>query len=169
MAEALRATTTRRSARPRQNACAAAAILRDRKNDFLKAFNTWPSPWSRCWTAPHGLVSQITQPLQQSAGSGNSARRSAFTRNAVGLPSSSLVGRRGVAPLLLERVKALLVRLETNFSLRATDNIGRKLSKKELPDAPLAGAKNLADQQWPGAAGRHRHADREKTWTPSST
>ncbi len=40
--------------------------------------------------------------------------------------------------MLLQRIKVLLGRLEANFGLKATDNIGRKLSKKALPNLPLA-------------------------------
>jgi superfamily I DNA/RNA helicase len=45
----------------------------------------------------------------------------------------------------LERIKVLLARLETNFGLKATVNIGRKLSKTALPNLPLASADDLAD------------------------
>lgn len=130
---------------------AAAAILRDRKNDFLKAFqHVAVAVVALLDSPPHGLVSQITQPSSNPQDRELRKEVWAFTRNAVyGLPSSSLVADAEWHRLLLERVKALLVRLETNFSLKATDNIGRKLSKKELPDAPLAGAKNLADSNGP--------------------
>lgn len=46
--------------------------------------------------------------------------------------------------LLLARIKVLLASLESKFGLKPTDNIGRKLSKKALPSAPLASAEDLA-------------------------
>lgn len=131
---------------------AAAAILRDRRKDFLKAFqHVAVAVVALLDGPPHGLVSQITQPSSYPQDRELRKVVWAFTRDAVfGLPSSSLVADAEWLPLLLERMKALLVRLEKNFGLRATDNIGRKLSKRELPSVPLSGAKDLADSN--GAA-----------------
>jgi superfamily I DNA/RNA helicase len=68
------------------------------------------------------------------------------TRDAVsGLPSSSLVADSHWHPLLLTRIKVLLAQVETKFHLKSTDNIGRKLSKRALPNVPLASVEDLAD------------------------
>ncbi|HEM7880101.1 TPA: UvrD-helicase domain-containing protein [Burkholderia contaminans] len=127
-------------------AFAAAAVLRDRREDFLKAFQRVAvAVVALLDNAPHGLVNQITQP------SGDAADRElrkaiwAFTRDAgTGLPSSSLVADTQWHSLLVARIKVLLARLESKFGLKPTENIGRKLSKKALPSAPLASAEDLA-------------------------
>jgi hypothetical protein len=125
-------------------AFAAAAVLRDRRKDFLKAFQR-VAVVALLDNAPHGLLSQITQPSSDAAG--RELRRAiwAFMRDAsTGLPSSSLADTQWHA-LLLARIKVLLSSLESTFGLNPTDNIGRKLSKKALPSAPLASAEDLAD------------------------
>ena len=126
---------------------AAAAVLRDRRKDFLKAFQRVAiAVVALLDSPPHGLVSQITQP--SSDPQDRELRRAvwAFTRNAAsGLPSSSLVADAQWHPLLLERIKVLLAWLETNFGLKTTDNVGRKLSRKALLNVPLASAEDLAD------------------------
>ncbi|MEN9902833.1 MAG: hypothetical protein RL651_1497 [Pseudomonadota bacterium] len=126
---------------------AAAAVLRDRRRDFLKAFQrVTVALVALLDNAPHSLVNQITQ------SSSNPIDRElrkviwSFTRDAdFGLPSSALVADMQWHSLLLDRVKALLVRLEAKFGLKQTDNIGRKLSKRALPNTPLASAEDLAD------------------------
>lgn len=128
-------------------AFAAAAVLRDRRREFLKAFQRVAvAIVALLDNAPHGLASQITQP------SSNPDHRElrkaiwAFTRcEFAGLPSSALVADVQWHPLLLARVKVLLADLEEQFGLKQTENIGRKLSKKALPNAPLASANDLAD------------------------
>ncbi|WP_321936268.1 ATP-dependent helicase [Paraburkholderia sp. J8-2] len=128
-------------------AFAAAALLRDRRKDFLKAFQRVAvAVVALLDNAPHGLASQITQPSSDAADRELRKAIWAFTRNpATGLPSSSLVADTQWHALLLGRVKVLLASLESKFDLKPTDNIGRKLSKKALPNAPLASAEDLAD------------------------
>lgn len=127
-------------------AFAAAAVLRDRRKDFLKAFQRVAvAVVALLDNAPHALVGQITQP--SSDGAERELRKAiwVFTRDAAtGLPSSSLVADAQWHPLLLSRIKVLLAVLESKFGLKPTDNIGRKLSKKALPNAPLASAEDLA-------------------------
>lgn len=126
---------------------AAAAVLRDRRKDFLKAFQRVAvAVVALLDSPPDGLVSQITQ--HSSDPQDRELRKEvwAFTRDAVsGLPSSSLVADTQWHPLLLARIKVLLGRVETNFGLKMTHNIGRKLSKKALPNVPLASVEDLAD------------------------
>lgn len=128
-------------------AFAAAAVLRDRRKDFLKAFQRVAvAVVALLDNAPHGLVSQITQPSSDAAA--RELRRAiwAFTRDAAtGLPSSSLIADTQWHSLLLSRIKVLLASLKSKFGLTPIDNIGRKLSKKALPSAPLASAEDLAD------------------------
>jgi len=127
-------------------AFAAAAVLRDQRKDFQKAFQRVAvAVVALLHNAPHPLTSQITQPSSDAA---NRALRKliwAFTRDAAtGLPSSSLVADTQWHSLLLARLKVLLASLESRFGLKPTDNIGRKLSKKALPNAPLASVEDLA-------------------------
>lgn len=128
-------------------ALAAAAVLRDRRKDFLKAFERVAvAVVALLDSPPHGLVSQITQPSSYPQVRELRKEVWAFTRDATsGLPSSSLVADAQWHPLLLARIKVLLARLETNFGLKTTDNIGRKLSKKALPSVPLASAEDLVN------------------------
>lgn len=127
-------------------AFAAAAVLRDRRKDFLNAFQRVATAVVALLSnAPHGLVSQIAQP------SGDPVYREirkviwAFTRDATtGLPSSELVADTEWHSLLLARIKILLTSLEKSFGLKRTNNVGHKLSKKSLPNAPLACTEDLA-------------------------
>lgn len=128
-------------------AFAAAAILRDRKKDFRKAFQRVAiAVVSLLEKPPEGVMSQITQP--SSDATGKELRRViwAFTRDMdIGLPSSSLVADTEWLPLLLTRVRVLLANLESRFGLKPSDGIGRKLTKKALPNNPLVGNQDLAD------------------------
>lgn len=128
-------------------AFAAAAVLRDRRRDFLKAFQRVAVALVALLdNAPNGLVSQITQPSSNPVDQELRKAIWAFTRDAVtGLPSSALVADAQWHSLLLDRVKVLLASLEAKFGLKQTDNIGRKLSKRELPNTPLASPEDLAD------------------------
>jgi superfamily I DNA/RNA helicase len=128
-------------------AFAAAAVLRDRRKEFLKAFQRVAvAVVALLDNAPHGLVSQITQPLSDPVDRELRKTIWAFTRDAdIGLPSSSLVADTHWHPLLLARVKVLLAILEARFGLKPTDNIGRKLAKTALPNSPLSKSEDLAD------------------------
>lgn len=129
----------------------AAAVLRDRRKDFLKAFQLVTTALVALLdNVPEDLANQITQP------SSNSFVRElrkviwAFTRDAItGLPSSALVADVQWHSLLLARVKALLANLEAKFGLKQTDNIGRRLSKKGLPNIPLASTEDLTHSDVP--------------------
>jgi len=128
-------------------AFAAAAVLRDRRKDFLTVFQrVVVAVVALLDEAPHGLVSQITQPSSDPVDRALRKTVWAFARDAAtGLPSSSLVADTHWHPQLLARVKALLAILETKFGLKSTDNIGRKLAKTALPNSPLASPEDLAD------------------------
>lgn len=128
-------------------AFAAAAVLRDRRRDFLKAFQRVAvAVVALLDNAPHGLVSQITQPSNDPVDRELRKAIWAFTRDpATGLPSSSLVADTQWHAQLVSRIKTLLSSLETRFGLKQVANLGNKLAKKALPNAPLASAEDLAD------------------------
>jgi superfamily I DNA/RNA helicase len=125
---------------------AQAAIFRDRHGDFLRAFKQVTT----CIVGllsnpPQGLVTRITQSAHHSAD--RSLRRLiwAFTRNsASGLPSAALIADTHWHPQLLARTKALLAVLAKNHGLATADNLGNKLAKKNLPNAPLVTVIDLA-------------------------
>jgi hypothetical protein len=128
-------------------AFAAAAVLRDQRKDFLKAFQQVAiAVVALLNNAPEGLVSQITQPSSDPVNRELRKIIWAFTRDAAtGLPPSSLIADTDWHPQFLVRIKVLLVVLEKNFGLKSIDNIGRKLAKTALPNSPLASAENLAE------------------------
>lgn len=126
---------------------AAAAVLRDRRKDYLRAFQRVViAVVALLDSPPHGLVSQLTQASSYPQGRELRKELWAFTRDAsVGLPSSSLVADTHWHPLLLARIKILLTVIETKFGLKATNNIGQKLSRRALQNAPLASFDEQAD------------------------
>jgi len=126
---------------------AAAAVLRDRRKDFLRAFQRVAvAVVALLDNAPHGLVSQITQPSNKPDDRKLRQAIWAFTRNpATGLPSSSLVCDKEWHAQLLARIKVLLTDLENDFGFTQVANLGNKISKKALPSTPLISAKDLAD------------------------
>lgn len=128
-------------------AFAAAAVLRDTRKDYLKAFQRVAvAVVGLLDNPPHGLVSQITQPSSNSADRELRKAIWAFTRDAAtGLPSSSLVADTQWHAQLLVRIKALLASLDSKFGLKQAASLGNKLAKKALPNEPLASAEDLAD------------------------
>lgn len=128
---------------------ASAAVLRDRRKDFLRAFQRVAvAVIALLDNAPHGLVSQITQPSDKPDDRRLRKVIWAFTRNsATGLPSSSLVGDKEWHAQLLSRIKILLSNLEKDFGFKQVGNLGNKISKKKLPSTPLISAKDLADDE----------------------
>lgn len=126
---------------------AAAAVLRDRREDFMKAFQRVAvSVVALLDSPPPALVSQVTQPSNNVDIRELRKEIWAFARDADrGLPSASLVADTQWHPLLLARVKVLLARLEAKFGLKMADNIGRKLSKTALPNVPLVSVEDMAD------------------------
>lgn len=128
-------------------AFAAAAVLRDRRKDFLKAFQRVAFAVVELLdNAPPGLVSQITQPSSSPVDRELRKAIWAFTRDsATGLPSSSLVADSQWHSQLLSHIKTLLINLETKFGLKQVTNLGNKLSKKALLNMPLASEEDLAD------------------------
>ena len=128
---------------------ALAAILRDKRQDYLNAFRTVTA----CIVGlmanpPSGLVAMITQPARYPEARLLRREIWGFTRNLdTGLPSASLTADVQWHPLLLARVRALLAVLQQKFGLATADNLGNKLAKKALPNAPLMTDVDLAAAQ----------------------
>lgn len=128
---------------------ALAALLRDKQQDYLSAFKLVAG----CITSlladpPHALVTQMTQSGRYPET--RSLRRLvwSFTRDAnSGLPSSGLLADTQWHPQLLTRVKALLATLEKDHALKPADNLGNKLAKRDLPNAPLMAVDDLGANQ----------------------
>lgn len=116
-----------------------AAILRDRRQDYLRAFKLVATcVVGLLANPPQGLVTMITQPARYP--DVRCLRRMIwnFTRNQEnGLPNASLKADTEWHPRLLVNSKALLGQLEKNFGLVTGANLGNKLAKKQLPNAPL--------------------------------
>jgi superfamily I DNA/RNA helicase len=125
---------------------AAAAILRDKRQDYLNAFKTVASCVAGLLAdPPQGLVAMITQPARYPEARPLRREIWSFTRNPdTGLPSASLTADTNWHPLLLARTKALLASLQDKFDLATADNLGNKLAKKGLPNAPLMVGGDLA-------------------------
>ncbi len=125
---------------------AAAAILRDKRQDYLNAFKTVASCVAGLLAdPPQGLVAMITQPARYPEAILLRREIWSFTRNPdTGLPSASLRADTSWHPLLLTRTRALLASLQDKFDLATADNLGNKLAKKGLPNAPLMVGRDLA-------------------------
>jgi superfamily I DNA/RNA helicase len=127
-------------------ALAQAAILRDRHQDYLGAFKLVASGIvGLLANPPQGLVARITQPARYP--DDRMLRRLvwAFTRNPdSGLPAATLTGDTQWHPLLLERTRIFLAHIAQNHGLASTNNLGNKLAKRGLPNAPLITAADLA-------------------------
>lgn len=132
---------------------AAAAVLRDQKNDFQNAFQRVAIGVAALLDKPpHGLVSCITQPgtSQAQFPRAHALRREIwiFTRDPkAGLPPAFLTADEQWHSQLVVNVRILLNKLQTEFGLAPTANIGLKLKKTGLPNAALLNAKDLADDK----------------------
>ena len=68
-----------------------------------------------------------------------------FARDASsGLPSGTLIADKEWHPLLVKRVRELLVELEAKYALKPAANIGNKLAKKALLSKPIIEMPDLA-------------------------
>ncbi len=125
---------------------AQAAIARDKKQDYAEAFKRVVICIAGLLVdLPKGWVATVTQPARYPEVQPLRRLIWRFTRNPdTGLPSASLQADTQWHPLLLTRVKALLSTLKNDHGLKPVDNIGMKLAKTKLPDAPLAAAADLA-------------------------
>lgn len=129
---------------------AQAAILRDKRQDYLGAFKSVATCIvSLLANPPQDLVAMITQPARYP--NARPLRRLiwGFTRDSnTGLPAATLIADTQWHPQLLSRTKALLLILNETFGLATADNLGNKLAKKGLPSTPLVSGGDLAASQY---------------------
>jgi superfamily I DNA/RNA helicase len=124
---------------------AQAAILRDNKRDYLGAYKQA----AVCIVGlladpPQGLVARITQPTRYSDDRPLRRLVWAFTRNPEsGLPAATLPGDTHWHAQLLERTRVLLAAIEWNHGLASAHNLGNKLARRGLTNAPLVAAGEL--------------------------
>jgi hypothetical protein len=130
---------------------ALAAILRDKRRDYLGAFKSVAAGIVGLLDdPPQGLVSRITQPARYPEMRPLRRLIWRFTRNPdTGLPAAGLTADTQWHPLLLARTKALLAVVDQDFGLKVADNLGNKLAKKALPSAPLMTGGDLAAEKDP--------------------
>lgn len=128
---------------------ALAGIKRDKQQDYLGAFKLVAGCITNLLAdPPHGLVTQLTQPDRYPEARPLRRLVWSFTRDVnTGLPSSVLLVDTQWHPQLLARVKSLLATIEKEYGLKPADNLGNKLAKKGLPNAPLIAADNLGTNQ----------------------
>lgn len=123
-----------------------AAILRDKNGDFVEAFNIVAG----CAVAllakpPDRLIAHITQPHRFPDSAPLRQLIWQFTRDPeMGLPSATRAASTDWHPLMLARMKELISKLAAAVGTTPADNLGQKLSKKELPETPLVAAADLA-------------------------
>ena len=128
---------------------AQAAVLRDKRRDYLGAFKTVAG----CITGllqkqSDGWLANLIQPARHPEMRPIRREIWTFTRDPdLGLPASSLVADTQWHPLLVPRVKALLDRLQKQFGLLPGDNVGNRLKKTKLLNRPLQPATDLATEQ----------------------
>lgn len=130
---------------------ARAAILRDRKRDYLGAFKLVADcTIGLLADPPQGLVARLIQPARCPDNRSLHRLVWAFTRNAdSGLPDSTMTANTRWHPLLLEGMRALLAMIERDQGLASAGNLGSKLSKRDWPNAPLVAAADLAANDQP--------------------
>jgi len=122
-----------------------ATICRDKLKQYDEAFRHTCAGLIGVLADEHGNLSNII-----ARGTVSDAQRLkrliwTFARDAeTGLPAGALVADTEWHPLLISRVKALLPRLETDFSLKPADNLGNKLAKKALLNKPIIQLPDLA-------------------------
>lgn len=118
---------------------AQASILRGGKRDFFGAHKLVAA----CVVGlladpPNGLTTRLTQPGRYPEDRSLHRLIWAFTRNPdSGLPEATLPGSTHWHPQLVERTRALLAEIERDQGLSVADNLGKKLAKRGLTDAPL--------------------------------
>ncbi|MCG5260856.1 UvrD-helicase domain-containing protein [Cupriavidus gilardii] len=124
---------------------AQAAILRDLRKDFLGAYKQAAACIvSLLADPPQGLVARITQPARNSEDRPLHRLVWAFTRDPdLGLPATTLPADTHWHPQLSERIRALLATIEQHHGLASTNNLGNKLARRGLTNAPLVAAANL--------------------------
>lgn len=125
---------------------AQAAILRDRNKDYRGAFQLVVAGiMGLLVDPPHGLAARIARQARSS--DDRALRRTvwAFTRNPEsGLPAATLTANTQWHALMLERTRALLATIAQLHGLASIGNLGNKLARTGLPNAPMVAAADLA-------------------------
>lgn len=127
---------------------AQAAILRDHKRDFPGAYMlTITCIIGLLADPPQELFARLTQPTRYPDERPLRRLFWAFARNPdSGIPSANLPADTQWHPQLLKRTRALLASIERNHELVGVDNLGNKMAKRRLTNAPLIAAIDLAAQ-----------------------
>jgi len=128
---------------------AQAAILRDKRKDYLGAFKSVAtSIIGLLKDPPQNLAARITQPARYPEDKPLRRAIWSFTRNPLtGLPAATLPADAQWHPQLVVKTRALLLLLKQKFALATADNLGHKLAKKKLSNAPLMLSSDLATAQ----------------------
>jgi superfamily I DNA/RNA helicase len=125
---------------------ARAAILRDQRKDFGRAFREVAGCIPSMLTnPPDGLAAMLAQAAQHPEM--KELRRLVwnFTRDPeAGLPATTLTANQDWHAALVRNTKALLCLLDEKFQLKGTTSLGSKLANKQLPNGPLVTASDLA-------------------------
>jgi hypothetical protein len=128
---------------------AKAAILRDQKKDFGRAFKEVvaciPSILEK---PPDGLSAMLMQPAQHPEM--KELRRVIwnFTRDSdAGLPSALLTANKEWHAALIKNTKALLKLMGEEFDLAGTTTLGARLANRELPSSALVTVADLAAEE----------------------
>lgn len=118
---------------------AMAVVRRDKFKDYAGAFD-------HTCTALLGVLAEEYRDLAVRLRSGNMTAEERAIRRIIwsfvkdpdcGLPDGTLAADKQWHPLLLERVRKLLARLESEFGLKPADKIGNRLAKKKLSSRPI--------------------------------
>lgn len=125
---------------------ARAAVLRDKRQDYLGAFKAVAGCIAGLLKKPgDDWLASLIQPSRHPEMKPIRREIWTFTRNPdQGLPASSLIADTEWHPRLVPRVKALLDRLQKQYGLLPGDNVGNRLKKTELLNRALQPPADLA-------------------------
>jgi len=131
---------------------ARASICRDQSDHLHDAFKlVCLGVYGLLKAPPNGLVAKLTGSPQEPWLRHLRRLLWGFTRDkAKGLPSSALLAKSQWHPLLLERIRALVKTIHTEFGIETADNLGNKLAKKGLDETPLKASADIAAGNRPG-------------------
>lgn len=126
-----------------------ASILRDRRRDYKKSFESV----ARCVVSlldhpPQNMLLALQNPARYPEMRPVRRLLWQFVRATdLGLPPSTLIADTDWHSLLLERVRQLLASFQREFGLVFAGNLGNKLTRRDLPHASLIAADDLSTQR----------------------
>lgn len=125
---------------------ARAALLRDQHRDFSGAFKVVAGYIAGLLKKPgDGWLASVTQATRHPEMKPVRRIIWSFTRDpGTGLPASTLVADTQWQPQLLANIRALMARLQEDHGLEPVPNLGSRLAKTELTNAPLHAGADLA-------------------------